>query len=162
MLTIKTEVKESTIAGKGIFALQFVPKGTVVSIHGFNAGVLTQSQYQEEQKNNNELVIRSGVRWVGNYFLYDRVDTIESYINHSDDPSLLYHCGISFAKRDLNIGDELTIDYTLFLAEDDVEGFTDVNSGKHLHGLSPKESLLKSSFQLVDLLLSIDGSVLKE
>jgi SET domain-containing protein len=101
-------------------------------------------------------VTRSGIRWVGRYFLHAKKMPVESFINHSDNPTLLYHCGVSFAYRDLAAGDELTIDYTTFLAEDDVEGFEDVHTGRMLFGLPPREALLKTAERLVQLLREID------
>jgi len=156
MLLVDAAVRESKIAGSGLFLKAPVRKGAVVAIHGVDAGLLTQAQYQEEQRKGNELVIRSGVRWVGRYFLYAKEMPVTSYINHADNPTLLYHCGISFARRDLQPGDELTIDYTTILAEDDVEGFRDVATGRELFGLPPKQALLKSAEQLVGLLREID------
>ena len=156
MLFVDADVRESKIAGKGLFLRSPVPKGTVVSIHAAGAGLLTQAQYQEEQRKGNELVIRSGIRWVGRYFLYAKEMPVESYINHADDPALLYLCGISFAGKDLAAGDELTIDYTTILAEDDVEGFCDVATGRTLFGLPPRDALLKSAEQLVRMLRQID------
>src|SRR5690349_2716006 len=124
MLFIKAAVGESTISGKGLFVQEAVKKGTVVSIHAADSVILTEEQYQEEQRRGNELAIRTGIRWVGRYFLHAKEHQPEAFINHSKNPSLLYHCGISFARRDLGLGDELTIDYSLFLAEEDVEGFS--------------------------------------
>lgn len=156
MLFVAAEERESQIAGSGLFLLAPVRKGAVVSIHAVDAKLLTQDEYQEEQRKGNELATRSGIRWVGRYFLHAKEMPVESFINHSDEPTLLYHCGVSFARRDLNPGDELTIDYTLFLAEDDVEGFCDVASGRMLYGLAPKQALLRSAEQLVELLRQID------
>jgi SET domain-containing protein len=155
MLFVDAEVCESKIAGSGLFLRSPAGKGAIVSIHAVDAQLLTQAEYQEAQRQGNELAIRSGIRWVGRYFLHAKVMPVESYINHSDDPSLLYHCGISFARRNLHAGDELTIDYTTFLAEDDVEGFQDAATGRLLFGLPPREALLKSSQELVQLLREI-------
>lgn len=156
MLFVDAEVRESRIAGSGLFLRSSVKKGAVVSIHGVDAKLVTQAEYQEEQRKGNDLAVRSGVRWVGRYFLYAKAMPVESYINHSDDPTLLYHCAISFARTDMKPGDELTIDYRTFLAEDDVEGFEDMATGRMLFGLPPKEALLKSSTELVKLLQEIN------
>jgi uncharacterized protein len=153
---VDVEVRESHIAGSGLFLRAPVRKGTIVSIHGAGAQLLTEDEYQEEQRKGNELAIRTGIRWVGRYFLHAKQMPVESYINHSDDPTLLYHCGVSFARKDLKTGDELTIDYRLFLAEDDEDSFVDARTGQVLLGLPPKEALLRSSEQLVQLLREID------
>jgi hypothetical protein len=152
---VDVEVRDSSIAGSGLFLRAPVRKGTIVTIHAADAQLLTEDEYQEAQRQGNELVVRTGIRWVGRYFLHAREMKVESYINHSDDPALLYHCGVSFARRDLEPGDELTIDYRLILAENDVDSFVDSGSGP-VSGLSPKEALLRSSEQLVQLLREID------
>jgi len=156
MLFVNAAVQDSAISGKGLFVKDPVRKGTVVSIHGADAVVLTEEQYQEKQRKGNQLVISTGIRWVGRYFLHAKESRPEAFINHSTDPSLLYHCGISFARRDLQPGDELTIDYTLFLAEEDVEGFSDVARGVPITGLAPREALIVSTEQLLRLLREID------
>ena len=155
MLFVKAVVADSAISGKGLFAQDRVMKGTVVSLHAADSVVVTEEQYQDQQRKGNELAIRTGIRWVGNYFLYAKQNRPEAFINHSTNPSLLYHCGISFARRDLQIGEELTIDYSLFLAEEDVEGFGDSARETKVTGLPPKEALISSTEQLLRLLQEI-------
>ncbi len=152
MLFIQAAVGDSAISGNGLFTQEPVRKGTVVSIHAVDSVVVTEEQYQEEQRKGNELAIRTGIRWVGKYFLYARESRPEAFINHSTNPSLLYHCGISFARRDLEPGAELTIDYSLFLAEEDVDSFSDSKVETQVTGLPPKEALLSSTQQLLRLL----------
>jgi len=155
MLLIQAAVEDSAISGKGLFTREPVRKGTVVSIHAVDSVVVTEEQYQEEQRKGNELAIRTGIRWVGKYFLYAKEIRPEAFINHSTNPSLLYHCGISFARRDLQPGDELTIDYSLFLAEDDVESFSDSAKEAPVTGLPPKQALLVSTEQVLRMLSEI-------
>lgn len=155
MLFVNAVVQDSPISGKGLFVKDPVRKGTVVSIHGADAVVLTEDQYQAEQRKGNELAIRTGIRWVGRYFLHAKETRPEAFINHSTDPSLLYHCGISFARRDLHPGDELTVDYRFFLAAEDVEAFSDAAQGVPVTGLSPWEALIASTEQLLRLLREV-------
>src|SRR5579872_5664671 len=152
MLLIQAAVEDSAISGKGLFARESVAKGAVVSIHAADAVVVTEKQYQEEQRKGNELAIRTGILWVGKYFLYAKENRPGAFINHSTDPSLLYHCGISFARRDLRPGDELTVNYSLFLAEDDVESFSDSSKDIQVTGMPPREALRSSTEQLLRLL----------
>ena len=155
MLLIQAAVEDSAISGKGLFARESVAKGAVVSIHAADAVVVTEKDYQEEQRKGNELAIRTGIRWVEKYFLYAKENRPEAFINHSTNPSLLYHCGISFARRDLQPGDELTVDYSLFLAEDDVESFCDSTKEATVRGMPPRKALLASTEQLLHLLREI-------
>ena len=155
MFYVKTEIRESKIAGRGVFTLEPIKKGQIVANFPRNAKVITEEEYQEEQRKGNKVIIQSGVRWVGKEFLYKPEIDREEYINHSNSPNLLYHCGICFAKRDINIGEELTANYRYFLAENDVYAFKD-NEGKLIDGLSPKEALLQSSKELVELLEEVE------
>jgi SET domain-containing protein len=155
MLFIRAAIEDSAISGKGLFTREPVGKGTVVSIHAVDSVVVNEKQYQEEQRKGNELAIRTGIRWVGNHFLYAKEIRPEAFINHSINPTLLYHCGISFARRDLQSGDELTIDYSLFLAEEDVESFSDSSREAPVTGMPAKEALLASTQQLLRLLHEI-------
>lgn len=153
---VKAAARDSAIAGRGLFVEQAVSKGTVVSLHAADSVVLTEQEYQHEQRIGNELAIRTGIRWVGPYFLCAKEARPEAFINHSKDPSLLYHCGISFARRDLKPGDELTIDYSLFLAAEDVESFRDSAEEASVTGLPPKDALASSTEQLLRLLQEVD------
>jgi hypothetical protein len=53
------------------------------------------------------------------------------------------------------VGAELTIDYSLFLAEEDVDSFSDSKVENQVTGLPPKEALLSSTQQLLRLLNEI-------
>ena len=152
MLYVKTEIKESSTSGKGVFAAEPISKGSVVAILAQATNVITEEQYQNEQKKGNELVIKTAVRWIGKYFLCKDMIDVEEYINHSEEPSLLYHCGIFFAKRNLNTGDELTVNYRYFLAEKDAYAFVDNKTKKIVDGLPPKQALLESAKELIALL----------
>ncbi len=152
MLYIKTGVGPSALAKQGLFAKEDVPKGKIVANFGHGASVLTEEEYQREQERGNELIIMSGVRWVGRYFLYNERIGPEEYINHSFFPNLLYHAGACFAAQDIRRGDELTADYRFFLAENDVNAFIDVTTGRKVDGFSAEEALLRSGRALVELL----------
>ncbi|MBN2531384.1 MAG: SET domain-containing protein [Spirochaetales bacterium] len=158
MLYIKTEIRESLIpgAGEGLFSLEPVKKGRIIANLALSSRVMTEEEYQEEQRKGNKSVIQTAVRWVGNYFLY--TDTIGNadYINHSSPATLLYHCGICFAREDIKAGDELTVDYRYFLAENDVYSFS-CGKGNHVvDGLSGRNALLQSARELISLLKEAD------
>lgn len=70
MLCIKTEVKESSIpnAGKGLFSLQFAPKGSIVYIQTTdftNDKVVLEEQYREVLITADEFPVNAGMRWGG-------------------------------------------------------------------------------------------------
>lgn len=109
MLYVKAETRMSQIEGRGLFILEPVKKGHVIANLGQGALVLPEKTYLKAQRHRNPLILETGVRWVGPYFLYNAVIDLEDYINHSCKPTMLYHCGLCFAKRNLPVGTELTV-----------------------------------------------------
>ncbi len=152
MLYVKAEVKNSNIHGKGLFLLEPVKKGQIMILLAHNSKLMTEEKYQEEQRKNNKIITMSALRYVGKYFLYDEEIESEDYINHSSNPTMLYHCGICFAKHDLKINDELTVDYKYYLALHDVNRFMDTHTKKWVDGLSPQEALIQSTKELLQIL----------
>jgi SET domain-containing protein len=151
MIFFKTEVRESGTHGEGLFLLEPVKKGEIIGILTHGCGIMTEDEYQRQQAENNKIIIMTAVRWVGKYFLYGDAIGSEEFINHSSDPTMLYHCGVCFATRDLLPGDELTADYGYFLAEKDVFAFSDNATGRPVDGISGREALLRSARELIRL-----------
>jgi len=158
LLYIKTWKGPSNLAREGLFAREDVGKGGIVANFVEDAVVLTEKEYQLEQKNGNELVIMSGVRWIGGYFLCKKKIGHEEYINHSFGPNLIYHMGVCFAARRIRSGEELTADYRFFLAENDVNAFTDVTTGRRVDGFSAEEALYRSARAVVAIMESSESS----
>ncbi|MCG7490469.1 SET domain-containing protein [Vibrio sp. Of14-4] len=150
MLMIETEVKNSTIQGLGLFAAESATKGQLLAILSYQADILTEEEYQEKQRQGNDVITWSAVRWIGEVFLTGDKIGPEERINHSVDPTMLYHCGLCFAKTDINIGDELTVDYKYFLANDDVNKFKDSENIK-VDGINSHNALIDSAKELINL-----------
>lgn len=112
--------------------------------------------YNAEQKKGNARVIRTGVRYVSDLFLFestmDYEDDLHNYINHSFTPSCLYHCGILFATENLAAKTEITVDYRFFLSEKDEHPFIDTETNRLVQGYSGKQALKLSTKALLDLL----------
>ncbi|MBW4571004.1 MAG: SET domain-containing protein-lysine N-methyltransferase [Tolypothrix carrinoi HA7290-LM1] len=159
MLCIKTEVKESSIpnAGKGLFSLQFAPKGSIVYIQTTdftNDKVVLEEQYREVLITADEFPVNAGMRWGGDYYVYSSKNAINiDYINHASNPNLLSCLGFFFALRDIHYGDELTIDYRYIGVTGQEELIT---SQENIIGLSAKEALLKTAQNLIDLLNEVE------
>jgi len=60
---------------------------------------------------------------------------------------MVYHCGLCFAARDLNAGEELTVDYRYFMSED-LDGFCDRHTGRQIRGFTGREAFVRSLRQL--------------
>lgn len=126
MLYVKTKLKTSLIpdAGMGLFADQFIPKDTLIwkFDDGYDIRVLNLP---------DNIVMRDFIKTYG--YLQD--DGIPGYvicmdnarfINHSDDTLSNIRVlpdGTCYAKKNININDEITCDYNVFCAEDTVMGW---------------------------------------
>ncbi|QSJ14958.1 SET domain-containing protein [Nostoc sp. UHCC 0702] len=165
MLCIKTEVKKSSIpnAGKGLFSLEFVHKGSIIfipaTIFTINQFIL-EEDYPEELSKADEFPMNAGMRWGGHYFLHSR-ETHENigyidntgYINHASNPNLLSCLGFFVALENINHGDELTIDYRYIGIEKEIELLT---NNHEIISLSTKEALLQSAQKLISLLNDVE------
>ena len=158
MILFKTEIKH-TDNGKGLFSLNAIPKSTVVGYFPIGAKDISEDEYIKGLVEGDRIIIHTGVRYIGRIFLVGEEIKTEEYINHSFTPSLLYHCGILFAKKDIKIGEELTVDYRYFLANHPLATFTDTETNTIVKGFSPHEALIRSTKELIEL---IEGSDLEK
>jgi SET domain-containing protein len=156
MFFYKVETRDSPIAGRGVVAAESMPKGSIVGLLDHHNLILTEKEYQEAQERGEHLIIQSAIRLVGDYFVYNAQITDEEYINHSETPNMLYHCGILFAKTPIAVGDELTVNYKYFLATDDVHSFDDQETEAKVDGLNGKKALQESCKELLELLEETD------
>ena len=156
MFLYKVETRDSEIAGHGAYAMEPIAIGAIVGLLNHHNLIMTETEYQDAQRRGEELIIQSAVRLVGDYFVYNSKITDEEYINHSETPNMLYHCGILFAKQPIAVGDELTVDYKYFLATNDVHAFDDRDTGKQVTGLSAKQALIESCREVMALFSQAD------
>lgn len=151
----KLIVKASGIAkaGTGLFADEDIHIGEIVMIFSTDCFIISKSDYDNQQRDGNELMMQTGCRFIGDVFLYtDSKTRFDNYINHSFTPNILYHAGICLAKEDIKKGTELTVDYRYILSEDDEYSFIDTNSGKLVKGIDGNAALKSSCEELLELL----------
>ncbi len=118
MLTIRTSLGLSTIAGTGLFAAEFIPKGTIIwKFDPLLDQVYAEEEYQAMLPSNKSFLKTYCFMYMGNYYLC--VDNAR-FFNHSEEPNCMssdfnaFNLGCTIAKRDIEIGEELTDDYSLF------------------------------------------------
>ena len=85
--------------------------------------------------------MHTSVRWFEDRYTLSPDWPDECYVNHSFEPTGLWLLGFIFAARDLEAGEELTVDYRHLLAPGQEETFRDANTGAAIVGYDWEESL---------------------
>ncbi|SFW32784.1 SET domain-containing protein-lysine N-methyltransferase [Luteibacter sp. UNCMF366Tsu5.1] len=137
-------------AGKGLFVDEFVAAGRVVTApdqidrtHGWDEIQATPALAAN---------LYSAARWFEDRYTVSPEWPDECYVNHSFEPTGLWHLGFIFAAKDLPQGTEITVDYRHLLAPGQDESFQDAATGEKITGLSWHESLAQSTRALARLL----------
>ncbi|HUI40027.1 MAG TPA: SET domain-containing protein [Methanothrix sp.] len=113
MYIVRILKAKSKIEGYGVFAGEYIPKGTIVFFYGKGDSFVPKERFQSSSEDEKELFYKYGVEdEAGNWLVK------EDDINHSCDSNILslfvdgIYCDI--AVKDINPGEEMTIDYGLF------------------------------------------------
>lgn len=112
MLRVKTKIKSSGIEGIGLYADQFIPKGTIT----WQYDAKFDSSYTEEEVNAMSELAREHFM-IYAYFdhvrkLYILCSDYQRFINHSNNPNIDSTPDCDVAARDIKVGEEMTCDYT--------------------------------------------------
>ena len=120
MLLVKTKVLPSEISGLGLFADEFIPKGTL--IWKFTPGF--DMRFTKDQINRFPAEVRKYIKtycWLSKKSdMYCFCSDDGKYFNHSKEPNSLskYHKDeeevITKAIKDIQKGEEITDDYSSF------------------------------------------------
>ena len=137
-------------AGKGLFLDEPVARGRVLVAPDAIPRVHTLAEI-ERMPGAAEL-LPATVRWFENAFTVTPEWPDECYVNHSFEPTGLWHLGFIFAAKDLPQGTEITVDYRHLLAPGQEESFQDAATGEKITGLSWQESLAQTTRALARLL----------
>jgi len=109
MLLIKTEIKDSKIHGLGLYTLQTIKKGDIIA-------KLNEFDIKISIEEIPPMYIEFFNHYFGKQKEYYQVyfDNMR-FMNHSDDPNCINtNNGLCIAIKDIDIGDELTCDYSFF------------------------------------------------
>ena len=151
MIVPAYEIKVATHAhGKGVFLKQPVKQGKVLL-----APDAINKLYNEAER--AALVPGSPeddacVRWFETFHTVSTDWPDDCYVNHSFNPSGLWHLGFIFATRDMVPGDEITVDYRFVINDNEKMPFLDAETGKEIIGYTWEENLRLSTEQLLALL----------
>ncbi len=111
MLLVKTYLDKSTIHGLGVFAGEYIRKGTKVwrFVEGFDRA-WSPREFAKLPKQARTYVLRYGYRVDGEILLTADHD---HHINHSHSANTCWRNGHIVACRDIAKGDEITNDYRM-------------------------------------------------
>ncbi len=91
--------------GRGVFALSFIPKGTVLA--WYNTKEISEDDLKQLSDSERRYTDQQKEKW---YLIGEP----ERFINHSCDSNLLPGQLCDIASRDIQNGEELTADYSHF------------------------------------------------
>jgi len=118
MLLVKTKVKKSDIHGVGLFADEFIPKGTRVweFTPKFDIEFNMREAFSFSTFAMKYLMKYSYKSYKNGKYILCFDDT--KYINHSNNPNMAEMIDFEgeapdYALRDIELGEELTLDYTI-------------------------------------------------
>jgi len=145
-------IAASTIpgAGKGLFLEEPLPRGRIAIAP--DAIDRTWSWQEIVSDPERAAQLHTAVRWFEDRYTLSPDWPDECYVNHSFEPTGLWHLGFVFAARDLDPGEELTVDYRHLLAPGQEETFRDVRTGEPIVGYAWREGLALSTRALAALL----------
>lgn len=136
--------------GKGIFLLEGVKRGRILVAPDAINKVYNGAERAGLEPGSPE--DDACVRWFEDYHTVSTDWPDDCYVNHSFSPSGLWHLGFIFALRDLQPGDELTVDYRFLVNDNEVLPFRDAETGREIVGYTWEENLRRSTAQLAALL----------
>lgn len=149
MILPRYRIDASTIrgAGKGLFLEEAIDAGRIIT-----APDAIERTYRLEELQATPEQMYASARWFENRYTLSPDWPDECYINHSFEPTGLWHLGFVFALHNLPAGTEITVDYRHLLPPGEAEDFADAATGETITGLSWTESLASSTRALATLL----------
>ncbi len=149
---IRTEVRSSTIFGKGLFSGEKVPLAKIICFFPIRADVIDEERILQAIQKDEQPLVRTATRYAGRYYTHGNEAEPYTFINHSFSPNLLCHCGVVLAARDIGEGEELTLDYRTLIDDTDIGVYRDAVTGKEIRGLSARQTLLRTTRELLGIL----------
>lgn len=117
MLKVKTHIKESAIAGFGLFASEFISKGTIIwQLNPIVDKIIDPGELVHLDELERKFVDTYGYLENGKIIL---CSDNGRYVNHSKTPNTYDHIdkvlgSVSVADRDIEMNEEIVSDYESF------------------------------------------------
>jgi uncharacterized protein len=137
-ISTKIKIKNSPLGGKGLFSVESIKKGEKVVVWG---GVWKKDYTDRAGTETAKLKGKLIMQWDDNLFSVEIKGDDDSYfINHSCDPTLWMDDAFTLtARKNIDIGQELTADYAMWEADENYISNWECNCGyakcrKHITG----------------------------
>lgn len=140
-------------AGQGLFLTEPVAAGRIITAPDAIDRTWTGRQLAEQPELAG--LQHASARWFEDRYTVSPDWPDECYLNHSFEPTGLWHLGFVFATADLPAGCEITIDYRHLLPPGISEDFADAITGQTITGWSWTDSLRISTETLAALLSGV-------
>ena len=114
MILIKTKLDKSKTHGLGLFADQFIPKGTTTWVYSNKYDQLFTKKDIEKMDEVTKKQFFKYAYWDKTINKYVLCFDDQRFINHSSKPNILSTQKEDIAARDIKKGEELLCDYTKF------------------------------------------------
>jgi len=151
MILPRYRIDHSTIsgAGNGLFLEEAVDAGRIIA-----APDAIDRTYRLGELLDKPEQMYASARWFEDRYTLSPEWPDECFINHSFNPTGLWHLGFVFALRHLPAGTEITVDYRHLLPPGHAEDFIDTATGEKIVGLPWDESLMTTTRALASVLAS--------
>lgn len=152
MILPRYHIAESAVAGagKGLFLDEAVVAGRIITAPDAIDRTWSRADILASPELGAQL--HAAARWFEDRYTVSPDWPDECYVNHSFQPTGLWHLGFIFAAADLPTGTEVTVDYRHLLAPGQVEDFIDAVTGETIVGHTWESSLAASTRALAALL----------
>jgi hypothetical protein len=155
-MNVATEIRPSPIFGKGLFAAESIERGKIICFFAIGASVITEERFLKAVQDSEHMIVRTGTRYAGQFFTVGNESEPYTFLNHSFEPNLLCHCGIVVARRRIEIGEEMTLDYRTLVDDTDMGVYRDAASGREIRGYNARETFLRTAREFIGILEGLD------
>ena len=113
----KIEVRENTLAGRGVVAIEDIDKDEIVAIKAGN--IVTRDEIEAVTREAGDLALQIDDDFYIAPRTPDEADDMSVFINHSCDPNVGFRGQVVYvAMRDIAAGEELCHDYAMERSDD--------------------------------------------
>lgn len=113
----KIEVRDNTLAGRGVVAIAPIAQDEIVAIKAGN--IITRAELEKATLDAGDMALQIDDEFYLAPRSPDEVEDMSVFINHSCDPNVGFRGQVVYiAMRDIEVGEELCHDYSMERSDD--------------------------------------------